>query len=107
MGDRRIADREEEIKDRISVANGDAAVRTSAVIEDVTSSSGKPTMADRRLRMKVLSVGRSREYINVALVAFQGDVGPLVDQSCDSTSIREYGFLIVRACSREASDGGM
>lgn len=73
-------------------------MRMSAVMDDVISSSGNPTMADKRLRMKVFRVGRSREYMKVALLAFQGEVGPLVDQSCDSTSIREYGFLIVRAC---------
>ena len=43
--------------------------------------------------------------MNVALVAFHSDVGPLVDHSCDSTSINEEGFLIVKACLEEAGDG--
>lgn len=107
IGDRRIADSEEEMKDRTSVANGEVAVRISAVIEDEISSSGRPIMADKRLRIKVFRVGRSREYIKVALVAFHGDVGPLVVQSCDSTSIREDGFLIDRACLEDDAGGGI
>lgn len=39
--------------------------------------------------------------MNVAFVAFHGDVGPLEVQSCESTSINEEGFLTASAC-REA-----
>lgn len=35
--------------------------------------------------------------MKVALVAFQCDVGPLVVQSWESTSIREEGFLMFKA----------
>ena len=61
IGDRIIDDRAEEINDRTSVAAGDAAVRISAVIDDAVSSSGKPAIADKRLRMKVFRVGSTRE----------------------------------------------
>lgn len=61
MGERSIADSDEEMKDRINVATGAVDVRMSAVKEEVTSSSGKPTMAESRLRMKVFKVGSSRE----------------------------------------------
>lgn len=61
MGERSIADSDEEMNDRINVATGEVDVRMSAVMEDVTSSSGRPTIADSRLRMKVFKVGRRRE----------------------------------------------
>jgi hypothetical protein len=61
MGARIRADSEDEMNDRTSVARGDEAVKMSAVIEVERSSSGKPTMADRRLRMKVFNVGRRSE----------------------------------------------
>lgn len=61
IGDKSIADREDEMNDRISVAAGEAAVSISAVIDDAISSSGRPTMADKRLLMNVFRVGSSRE----------------------------------------------
>ena len=36
--------------------------------------------------------------MKVALDAFQGELGPLLDQSWDSTSINEFGLRIVKAC---------
>lgn len=60
MGERISADKADEIKDKTSVAAGDATVRMSAVMDDEISSSGKPTMAESRLLMKVFRVGRSR-----------------------------------------------
>ena len=61
MGERMMADRAEEINERMSVATGEAEVRISAVIEEAISSSGRPTMADKRLRIKVFIVGSRRE----------------------------------------------
>ena len=61
IGERIMADREVEMKDKRSVTPGEVDVRMSAVMEDEMSSSGKPTMADSRLRMNVFNVGRSRE----------------------------------------------
>ena len=61
MGERMIADRDDEMKERMSVASGEGAVRISAAMDEAMSSSGKPTMADKRLRINVLSVGRSSE----------------------------------------------
>lgn len=43
--------------------------------------------------------------MKVALVAFHGEVGPLVVHSCDRTSINDEGFLIVRLYLGE--DGGV
>lgn len=43
--------------------------------------------------------------MNVALDAFQSEVGPLVAQSCDKVSIREEGFLMDRACRDDADEG--
>lgn len=57
MGERIIEDKAEEIKDRIKVVLGEATVRISSVIDDAVPSSGKPKMADRRLRIKVFRVG--------------------------------------------------
>lgn len=107
MGDRMIADREVEMKDRRSVTTGEVDVKMSAVMEDEISSSGKPTMADSRLRMNVFNVGRSREYMKVVLVPFHGDVGPLVVHSWDNTSIREDWFLMAKACREEGLEDGM
>lgn len=107
IGERIIADSEEEMNERINVVLGDAAVRISAVIGDAIDSSGNPRMADRRLLMKMFRVGRRSEYINVALVAFHIDVSPLVEQSCDRTSMREEGFLITRVCLEEGAGGCM
>ena len=61
IGERINADKDVEMNDRTKVAIGEVDVRMSAVIEDEISSSGSPTMADRRLRMNVFKVGRSRE----------------------------------------------
>lgn len=61
IGERIMAEREEEIKDRSSVARGEEAVKISAAIDEEISSSGRPTIADSRLRMKVFKVGRRRE----------------------------------------------
>lgn len=61
IGDRSIAESEEEMKERMRVASGEGAVRISAAIDEAMSSSGSPTMAERRLRMKVFNVGRSSE----------------------------------------------
>lgn len=56
-----MAERDEEINDRSSVASGEEAFKISAAIDEEISSSGRPTIADRRLRMKVFKVGRSNE----------------------------------------------
>lgn len=61
IGARIRADSEDEMNDRTSVARGDDAVRMSAVIDVEMSSSGKPAIAVRRLRMKVFKVGRRSE----------------------------------------------
>lgn len=61
MGARMTADSAEEIRVRIRVVLGEAAVRMSMATDDVVPSSGRPKRADRRLRMKVLRVGRSSE----------------------------------------------
>jgi hypothetical protein len=44
--------------------------------------------------------------MKVALVAFHTDVGPLVDQSCERTSMRDEGFLICKWCFGEAGGDG-
>lgn len=51
----------EEMKDKIRVVMGEAAVRMSAVIGDAIASSGIPRTADSRLLMKVFKVGSSNE----------------------------------------------
>jgi hypothetical protein len=61
MGARIRAESEEEMNERTSVAKGEDAVRISAVMDEEMSSSGRPTIADSRLRMNVFKVGRSRE----------------------------------------------
>lgn len=61
IGDRSMADREEEMKESTKVINGEVDVRISLAMDGVMSSSGNPTMADSRLRMNVFKVGRSRE----------------------------------------------
>ena len=61
IGDRIRAERDEEMKDSTRVATGDADARISAVVDEEMSSSGKPTMAERRLRIKVFKVGSSSE----------------------------------------------
>jgi hypothetical protein len=101
-----MAESDDEMNDRSSVTRGEDAVRMSAVIDEEMSSSGKPTIADRRLRMKVFKVGRRREYINVALEAFQGEEGPLVDHNWERTSVREFEFLRANACVGLAADSG-
>ena len=58
IGARIRAEREEEMNERTSVASGEDAVRMSAVIDEDMSSSGRPTIADSKLRMKVFKVGR-------------------------------------------------
>ena len=60
IGDSRIAERAEEIHVRIRVAVGDVDVRMSGAVCDRTSS-GRAKIAERRLRIKVLSVGSSKE----------------------------------------------
>lgn len=45
--------------------------------------------------------------MNVALVAFHGEVGPLVDHSWERTSIKENGLLSVKACFGEQAALGM
>lgn len=61
IGERINADKDVEMNDRTKVEIGEVDVRMSAVMEDEISSSGSPTIADRRLRMNVFNVGRSRE----------------------------------------------
>lgn len=98
IGARIIDERADETKLKISVALGEAAVRISSGADGTIPTSGKPMIADKRLRMKVLSVGRSSPYINVTFVAFHTDVGPLLDHSCEMTSINEFGLPICRRC---------
>lgn len=40
----------------------------------------------------------------MAFDAFQSEVGPLVAQSCDSTSNSEDGFLMAKACRDEVDE---
>lgn len=61
IGERIIADSDEETNDKIKVARGDGAVKMSAASDDAISSSGSPTIADKRLRMNVFNVGRRSE----------------------------------------------
>lgn len=61
MGDKIRAEMDEEIKDRTSVAMGEVDARISAVMDEAISSSGRPTIADKRLRIKVFRVGSSSE----------------------------------------------
>jgi hypothetical protein len=61
IGASSTAEREEEINERTRVATGEVEVRISLAIDGVMSSSGNPTMAESRLRMKVFRVGRSSE----------------------------------------------
>lgn len=97
-GARTIDDSAEAMKVIINVAPGEDTVKISSVIDDALPISGNPMIADRRLRRNVLSVGRSSEYITVAFVAFQIDVGPLVDHSREMTSVNEEGFVICKLC---------
>lgn len=103
-GARMIDDSAEAMKVMINVAPGEETVKMSSVIDEALPISGRPMIADNRLRIKVLSVGRSSEYMKVAFVAFQTDVGPLVDHSREITSINELGFLICRRCLEVAGD---
>ena len=57
--------------------------------------------------MKVFRVGSNSEYMKVAFEAFHIDVGPLLDQSCESTSRSEDGFLIVSLCLGSEDVGGI
>lgn len=61
IGARMRAEIDEEINDNTSVAMGEVDARISAVMDEAISSSGRPTMAERRLRMNVFKVGSSRE----------------------------------------------
>lgn len=61
MGERMSAESDEETNDSTSVARGEGAVKISAVMDEAISSSGKPMIAERRLRMKVFKEGRSNE----------------------------------------------
>ena len=59
MGERRIDDRAKAIPVKTKVVVGEVDVRISGDVREGPSS-GRPTMADRRLRINVLSVGNSR-----------------------------------------------
>ena len=61
MGDKMRAARDEEMNDNNMVATGEVDARISAVIDEAISSSGRPTIAERRLRMKVFNVGSNSE----------------------------------------------
>lgn len=61
MGDRMSAESDDATNERTSVARGEDTVRISAVMDEAMSSSGKPMIAERRLRMNVFKVGRSNE----------------------------------------------
>lgn len=61
IGARMRDEMDEEINDSTSVAMGDVEARISAVMDEAISSSGRPTIAERRLRMNVLRVGNSNE----------------------------------------------
>jgi hypothetical protein len=102
-GARMIDDSAEAMNVIINVALGEDTVKMSSVSDDALPISGRPIIADKRLRRKVLSVGRRSEYMNVAFVAFHTDVGPLVVHRREMTSINEEGFLI---CSRYLGVGG-
>jgi hypothetical protein len=95
-GARIIDDSAEAMNVIINVALGEDTVKISSVSDDALPVSGRPIIADKRLRRKVLSVGRRSEYMNVAFVAFHTDVGPLVVHRREMTSINEEGFLISR-----------
>lgn len=105
MGARMRDERDEEMNDSTSVAMGDVDARISAVMDEAISSSGRPTIAERRLRMNVFKVGSSSEYMNVAFEAFQREVGPLVAQSCEMVSINEEGFLRDKAYRDDVEEG--
>lgn len=61
IGDRISAESDEDMQDRTRVVPGDAAVSISSARFVELPSSGKPRIAARRLRRKVLRVGRRRE----------------------------------------------
>lgn len=61
MGERRIAESAEEMQVSSKEEPGDDDVRISGSAREERPSSGKARIADRRLRIKVLRVGRSRE----------------------------------------------
>lgn len=42
----------------------------------------------------------------MALEAFQGELGPPLVQSWESTSIKELGFRIVNACLGDEAESG-
>lgn len=81
MGERRIAESAEEMQVSSKDEPGDEDVRISGSAREERPSSGKARIADRRLRIKVLRVGRSREYTNDEFVAFHREVGPLLPHS--------------------------
>ena len=89
-----IEERAEDIPDTINKVAGEDAVRISKSGSGERESSGSPRMADKRLRIKVFNVGRSKEYINVEVDAFHKEVAPLVVQSCPRTSNMAEGSLI-------------
>ena len=89
-----MEERADEMPDTINRVAGDEAVRISKSGSGERESSGSPRMADRRLRIKVFSVGRSKEYKNVDVDAFQREVAPLVVQSWPKTSNMAEGSLI-------------
>lgn len=108
MGERMTEERAEDTRDIANVVVGDTAVRISDAIGFEVPSSGRPRTADNRLEMKVFNVGSNREYIKVEFEPFHTDVAPLVDQSCESTSSRDDGFLIESLClGRGVDEGGI
>jgi hypothetical protein len=60
MGERRTDDRAQAIPVSTKVVVGEVDVRISGIVTE-RPSSGRPAMADRRLRINVLRVGKSRE----------------------------------------------
>lgn len=92
-----IDDNAEEMPDISNTVAGDDAVRMSrsGIVEKESSAIENPRIADRRLRINVLSVGRSNEYKKVDVEAFQTDDTPPVVQSCERTSKNADGFLIL------------
>lgn len=94
-GERMMEDSTEEMPDTINSVAGEDAVRISRSGSGESASSGSPKMADRRLRMNVFSVGRSKEYIKVDVDAFQREVAPFVVQSWPRMSKMAEGSLIL------------
>jgi hypothetical protein len=107
IGDKMIEESAEDTSVSINVVVGETAVRMSDATGLALPSSGSAKIADRRLWMKVFRVGSNSEYMNVAFEAFQTDVGPLLDHSCERTSRSEDGFLMASLCFGSEDDGGI